>query len=183
MLAHGVYLGDGERMRLAETGASVSHCPMSNCMLRSGMCNVRRLLDDGVTVSLGKDVSGGASPSMLSSVREALKVSNLVSLQAERPGGGVYEPLSTSEAFWLATHAGAHSLDIDGLTGDFSVGANLDAIVIDPMAAGSPFEVYDDEGAQAAFDKWLMLGDDRNTVEVYVQGKQVIGYPVCRAIG
>ena len=41
-------------------------------MLRSGMLNVRQLLDDGVRVSLGTDVSGGASPSMLEAIREAV---------------------------------------------------------------------------------------------------------------
>ena len=42
-------------------------------MLRSGMLNVRQLLDDGVRVSLGTDVSGGASPSMLEAIREAVR--------------------------------------------------------------------------------------------------------------
>merc|ERR1719183_3352600 len=104
------------------------------------MLNVRRLLDDNVHVSLGTDVSGGASPSMLSAIREALKISNLVCV-AE---GAEYSPLSYSEAFWLATVGGARSLNVPG--GD---------------------------GATEAFQKWLQLGDDRNTAEVYVQGRQV----------
>jgi len=173
VLAHGVYLGESERALLKSRGASVSHCPLSNMMLRSGMLNVRRLLDEGVTVSLGTDVSGGASPSMLQSIREALKVSNLVSLAEGRPGGGMWEPLSFTEAFHLATAAGARSLGVDGLTGDFSTGSLFDAVVVDPEAPASPFELYEGDGALASFEKWMQLGDDRNTAEVYVQGSRV----------
>lgn len=181
VLAHGVYLTDADRTRLAESGTSISHCPMSNSMLRSGCCNVRQLLDAGVTVSLGTDVCGGASPSMLSAIREAIKVSNLVSLDQQRPDGGTWAPLSMNEAFWLATRSGATSLDIEGVTGDFSVGAWLDALVVDPEVEDAPFDLYDGERAQAAFDKWLMLGDERNNVEVYVQGKRVLPNPIaCR---
>ena len=75
---------------------------------------------------LGTDVCGGASPSMLSAIREALKVSNLVSLGDRRPQTGhAWEPLATCEAFHLATAAGARSLRVDDLTGDFSVGGAL----------------------------------------------------------
>lgn len=38
------------------------------------MLNVRRLLAEDVQVALGTDVSGGAAPSMLSAIRETLKV-------------------------------------------------------------------------------------------------------------
>ena len=60
-----VYLEEAERRLLQEAQSTVAHCPMSNSMIRSGMLNVRRLLSEGVRVSLGTDVSGGASPSML----------------------------------------------------------------------------------------------------------------------
>ena len=103
ILAHGVYLGEQERAVLRSRGSSISHCPLSNCMLRSGMLNVRRLIDEGVTVTLGTDVSGGASPSMLVAIREALNVSNLVSLYDKRAHPVPWPPLSYTEVFHLAT--------------------------------------------------------------------------------
>ena len=181
ILAHGVYLEPAERQLLKARGATVSHCPMSNSMLRSGMLNVRRLVDEGVHVALGTDVSGGASPSMLSAIREALKISNMVSVYEKgdededagpRPGP-VYAPLSYPEAFWLATVGGAMALGVDGLSGDFRDGAFFDALIVDPDAAGSPIDLYEGEAELEAFQKWLMLGDDRNTAAVYVQGKRV----------
>ena len=49
----------------------------------------------------------------------------------------------------------------------------LDAIVIDPCASSSPVDLYAGDGPEVAFEKWLMLGDDRNTAAVYVHGRRV----------
>jgi guanine deaminase len=145
---------------------------MSNSMLRSGMLNVRRLITEGVHVSLGTDVSGGASPSMLSAIREALKISNMVSVVE----GSEYAPLTYAEAFWLATAGGARALGVEGLTGNFGVGSVFDALVIQPDADG-PIDLYEGEGSREAFQKWLQLGDDRNTAAVYVEGRKVWSPP------
>jgi guanine deaminase len=53
VLAHGVYLHDEEVELLAARGSSVSHCPNSNTSLKSGLCDVRRLLNAGIKVGLG----------------------------------------------------------------------------------------------------------------------------------
>jgi len=77
-------------------------------------------------------------------------------------------------------------------------GSLFDAVVVDPEAPASPFELYEGDGALASFEKcgrlpgrperggarralpprpsrcrWMQLGDDRNTAEVYVQGSRV----------
>ena len=66
------------------------------------------------------------------------------------------------------------ALGIDALRGELAAGALLDALVIDPDAPGSPVDLFEQEGPATAFEKWLMLGDDRNTHEVYVHGKRVL---------
>jgi Cytosine deaminase and related metal-dependent hydrolases len=53
VLAHGVYLSDEELQVLVARGSSVSHCPNSNTSLKSGLCDVRRLLNSGIKVGLG----------------------------------------------------------------------------------------------------------------------------------
>lgn len=60
ILAHCVWLTDEEVFLLRERGAGVSHCPNSNMSVRSGRCNVRRLLSQGLKVGLG---SGTSNPS------------------------------------------------------------------------------------------------------------------------
>ncbi|KAI4166458.1 MAG: hypothetical protein LQ348_007807, partial [Seirophora lacunosa] len=77
VLAHAIHLRDDEVRLIREKGAAVSHCPVSNTSLGSGICPVRDLLDAGVTVGLGTDVSGGGSCSVLTAAREAAGVSRL----------------------------------------------------------------------------------------------------------
>ena len=79
-----------------------------------------------------------------------------------------------SEAFWLATVGGATALHVNGLTGDLSVGSTFDAVVVDPEGAGTAFDLYDGDGPLESFQKWLQLGDDRNTSAVYVDGRKVL---------
>lgn len=52
-MAHGVYLQDDEMRLLAQRQTSVSHCPDSNTCLKSGMCDVKKLIEKGIKVGLG----------------------------------------------------------------------------------------------------------------------------------
>ena len=78
VLAHAVHLSAGERRLVKERGSAISHCPVSNTSLSSGLCPVRELLDEGIPVGLGTDVSGGYSSSILVAAREAGLVSRIV---------------------------------------------------------------------------------------------------------
>lgn len=53
ILAHGIHLSDKELEVLHQYQTSISHCPNSNCSIRSGMCDVRRLMEKGLRVGLG----------------------------------------------------------------------------------------------------------------------------------
>ncbi|MCJ1463072.1 hypothetical protein MMC07_001677 [Pseudocyphellaria aurata] len=79
VLGHGVHLSPAERALIKQKGAKISHCPVSNSCISSGLCPVRQLLDEGIEVGLGTDVSGGYSPSVLAAAREAAIVSRLLS--------------------------------------------------------------------------------------------------------
>lgn len=52
-MAHGIHLKDDELDLLRKRGTSIAHCPASNTMLRSGLCDVRRLMQRGIKVGLG----------------------------------------------------------------------------------------------------------------------------------
>lgn len=79
VLAHAVHLSPAERALIKDKGSKISHCPVSNSCISSGLCPVRQLLDEGIEVGLGTDVSGGYSPSVLVAAREAGIVSRLLS--------------------------------------------------------------------------------------------------------
>jgi 5-methylthioadenosine/S-adenosylhomocysteine deaminase len=80
-LAHGVHVDGHEIDLLAETGATVVHCPASNMKLASGMAPVQTMLDAGVTVGLGTD--GAASNNDLDMFGEMRDAAMLGKLAAE----------------------------------------------------------------------------------------------------
>lgn len=52
-MAHGIHLKDLELKLLANRGTSISHCPDSNTCLKSGLCDVKKLIQHGIKVGLG----------------------------------------------------------------------------------------------------------------------------------
>lgn len=57
-MAHCIWLTDDEIYTLRERGVGISHCPNSNVSIRSGLCDIRRLLNSGLKVGLGTGMSG-----------------------------------------------------------------------------------------------------------------------------
>ncbi|XP_069674540.1 guanine deaminase-like isoform X1 [Periplaneta americana] len=170
VLAHGVYLNDDELKILAARGTSISHCPNSNTSLQSGLCDVRKLLNAGVKVGLGTDISGGYSPSVLNAIRAALQTS--IHVFFKKGGDNTYVPLTYHEAFYLATLGGAKALAIDDKTGNFKVGKDFDAIIVNMNNPG-PIDILDKNDINELVQKFLYNGDDRNISKVYVAGRQV----------
>lgn len=107
ILAHGVHLSEAEVRVVAARGAGVSHCPCSNGAITSGAARVRWLMDAGVSVGLGTDVSGGWSPSVLEAARQASLVSRYVAMGVEEGAERERVKLSVEEVLWLATRGGA----------------------------------------------------------------------------
>lgn len=50
------------------------------------------------------------------------------------------------------------------------LGKAFDAIIVDPSAAGSPFDALPTESMDDVISKFVYLGDDRNIVAVFVNG-------------
>ncbi|POM78032.1 Guanine deaminase [Phytophthora palmivora] len=149
-MAHCIWCSKDERELLCEKQTAVIHCPNSNFSLSSGVLNVRRLLQEGIKVGLGTDVSGGYSPSMLDAIRQAVIASKLVSI-----GNG-----------------SAEALGLGDKVGNFAIGKDFDALVIDPYVPNSPIDEAHDPVETAdvlhTFQKFLFLGDDRNIVSIFV---------------
>jgi guanine deaminase len=177
ILAHGVHLTEREVGLIAERGAKVSHCPCSNSAITSGAARVRWLLEKGVDVGLGTDVSGGYSPSVLDAARQAALVSRHVAM-----GGDEGAKLSVEEVLHLATRGGARCVGLDGVVGGFEVGMQWDAQLValgavgedgaGPAADGN-VDVFGWESWEEMVAKWLFNGDDRNTTKVWVKGRLV----------
>ena len=71
--AHCIHLDDGDRRRMAESGAAASFCPSSNLFLGSGLFDLAAAERTGFKLGIGTDVGGGTSFSMLRTLDEARK--------------------------------------------------------------------------------------------------------------
>ncbi|KAI9721037.1 MAG: hypothetical protein M1812_002517 [Candelaria pacifica] len=176
VLAHAVHLSPEERKLIRDRGSKVAHCPASNSALTSGFARVRVLLDSGINVGLGTDVSGGWSASVLEAARQAALVSRHVALTE-----GDEAKLSVEECLYLATRGGAKVLGLEQKVGGFEVGMEWDAQMIglqgglgDVDSTGEgPVDVFGWESWEEKIAKWVWGGDDRNTLAVWVKGRLV----------
>ncbi|TGZ82138.1 guanine deaminase [Ascodesmis nigricans] len=176
VLAHVVHVSDEEVKLLAERKSGVAHCPVSNNALGSGCCGVKRLMRAGVKVGLGTDVSGGYSCSVLENVRQATLVSSLVALQDGSKGEE--EKLTFIEALWLATRGGAEVMGLEDKVGGFEVGKEFDAQLVglgtvEGKVKDSAVDVFGWEDWEEKTAKWVYRGDERNTLKVWVAGREV----------
>ena len=65
------------------------------------------------------------------------------------------------------------ALSMSDEIGNFVVGKAFDALHIDIAATGSPMHLFPGETLDDMFQKFVMLGDDRNIVQVFVDGRKV----------
>ncbi len=86
ILAHGVWLDDDELRVLAKHKVLVAHNPTTNMLLRSGIARARRMLQLGVKLGLGLDIS--PTQSVVDEVLSAITSSRLIG-----------EPLTAKDLF------------------------------------------------------------------------------------
>lgn len=181
ILAHAVHLSGRERALVRERRAKVAHCPASNSALGSGYCAVRTLLEEGIEVGLGTDVSGGFSLSLLEAVRQAYLVSRTVAYH--KSGDGRFD-IGIAEGLHLATVGGAQVVGMQGRMGDFEEGMLWDVQEIElesvdgegegqAGAGAGAVDVFGWETWEEKVAKWVWNGDDRNVQRVWVGGKLV----------
>jgi guanine deaminase len=175
IMAHGCWLVPEEHTMLKKRGVSIAHCPNSNFTLVSGMMDSRGMLESGIKFGLGTDVAGGFSPSMLDAFRCALHTSSARE-HLPKLGGETPKPvLSWRESLYLMTQGGADALSIGDRVGTFEVGKEFDAISVDHTVKNSPYDLFDMDTTTSKLEKFLFIGDDRNIMDVYVQGKRIGG--------
>ncbi|XP_013912863.1 PREDICTED: guanine deaminase [Thamnophis sirtalis] len=172
IMAHGCYLSDEELDIFKRRGAAIVHCPNSNISLKSGLLNARKILNYNVKLGLGTDVAGGYSASMLDAIRNAIVISKVLHHISEADE----KVLTLKEAFRLATLAGSQALGLDHIIGNFEVGKEFDALLINAKASDSPFDLFASDHIEDIIEKFLYAGDDRNIEGVYVAGKLVVPF-------
>jgi guanine deaminase len=165
VFGHGVHLTDGEMQVVHRTGSAIAHCPTSNFFLGSGAFNIARAKhpERPVRVGLGTDVGAGTSFSILATLHEAYKASQIHG-----------HALSAGHAYYLATRGTAHAMYLDDRIGSIAPGMEADLVVLDMKS--TPLIDYRMQFAkdfnEALFIQ-MMLGDDRAVQATYVAGQLV----------
>ncbi|HTJ94066.1 MAG TPA: guanine deaminase [Pararobbsia sp.] len=160
---HCIHFDDCDRCRMAEARAVAAHCPTSNLFLGSGLFNFDAAGKTQMPVTLGTDVGGGTSFSMLQTMNEAHKVARM---------GGHH--LSALRMFYLATVGAARALDLDHQIGTLAAGTEADFIVLDPSA--TPLlarRTIRAAGLEELLFAFALLGDDRAIAATYANGRRV----------
>ncbi|KAL2065317.1 hypothetical protein VTL71DRAFT_2986 [Oculimacula yallundae] len=174
ILAHCTIMSEYEMERLKSLECGIAHCPISNMTVGGGFmaAPIREFLRRGIKVGLGTDSGGGFASGMLDNMRQAMIASNA----REVMSAGKDNALSMEEVFYLATLGGAKVMCLEEEIGNFEVGKQFDACWIN-MRSSSIATMYE-EGDEVgkSFEKFVMTGDDRNIMSVYVRGKRVAGY-------
>jgi len=102
-LAHGIHFNESEQIRLGQSGTSITHCPSSNMILGSGICQTLDLMHHGVNVGIGVDGSASNDHSNL-----ILEARQAFLLQRLRYGS---KRISVDHALDWATSQGASALN------------------------------------------------------------------------
>jgi guanine deaminase len=162
VLAHGIWLDDSDRALLAQTGAQVSHCPSSNLFLGSGLFDWKRVEAAGGRVSIGSDVGGGTSLSMLRTLADAYKVQAMAGTR-----------LTAWKALHAATRGAAEHLGLAHEIGSFDAGCAADIAIWD--WAHGPVAKHRHALARDLHEQvfaWMTLGDERGLVATRVAGRE-----------
>lgn len=123
VLAHCIHVNEKEIGILSDKKVRVAHCPSANLKLGSGIADIPRYLDEGISVSLGSD--GPPCNNNLSPFME-MRLAGLI----QKPR---YNPtvMDTKTIFRMATIDGAKALHIDNEVGSIETGKRADLVLLD----------------------------------------------------
>ncbi|AOM82838.1 amidohydrolase [Salisediminibacterium beveridgei] len=124
LLAHAVHLNEAELDFLKETNTAVSHNPMSNLKLGSGIADIPSMQQKGIRIAIGTDsTASNNSLDLFEEMRFAAMIHK-----------GMYQDPTVTKAeeiLRMGTSEGANILGYQK-TGDIREGFDADLILIDP---------------------------------------------------
>ena len=127
---HAIWLTGRDIELLGARGCSITHNPLSNMKLGSGVCPVRALQAAGVNVALGTD---GTATSDTGDIIEAIRAGSLLhKIGSHDPDDWV----SAAEVFRMVTRGGARSTGLQDRIGSLEAGKKADVILLDRDAWG-----------------------------------------------
>ena len=165
LMAHCVHSDERERRAIKDAGVVVVHCADSNVNICSGICPVRQMVREGLWVTLGSDIAGGAQLPMYKVITMSIRASKIKRIETDWSE----DFLTVPEAYYLATSSGHRYFgDGDG----FAPGNRLHAIVVDDgdfTEASHPLTVRE------RFERAIYMLHRHNITAVWSDGRCVVG--------
>ena len=169
IVAHAVWVTDGDIAILKRNNTGVAHCPSSNMKLASGAAPVVKMLDHGLNVGLGTDGPAGSNNDfdLFEEMDLAAKLQKLTTMDPRA--------LPARTVVAMATIMGAKALGMDKEIGSLEVGKRADMITV---RLGRPHAVpmYD------AYSQLAYALKASDVEDVVVNGKIVVGDGKCLTI-
>lgn len=123
VLAHGIYVSDSDIEILKKIKGGISHNPISNCKLSSGICDVVKLRKNGISIGLGTD--GIGSTTTMDMFEEMKTAAYLQKVNTMEPSS-----ISAYDILKMATIEGAKVLGMEKEIGTLEPGKKADMIFI-----------------------------------------------------
>lgn len=137
LLVHAIHIDPQDAALIAEHGATVAHCPVSNARLAQGMSPIALLANAGIAIGLGSD--SVASNNRMDILAEAQQAVLVAAVHPDHPLG-----LTAHDALTMATLGGARALGLESDIGSLEVGKAADIAAFDAQS-GRYGPVFDPE--------------------------------------
>jgi len=159
LVAHAVWVTEDEIELFAEKNVSVSHNPLSNLKLASGIAPVSAMIERGVNVGLGTDsVASNNTFDLFQEMRTAALLQKGMTQNAEI--------IPAETALRLATINGAKALGLIDV-GTIEIGKRADFITIDPTKPHL-------QPVQNMTSHLVYAASGSDVADVFVEGKQLV---------
>lgn len=161
IMVHCVELTDYDIEKIKEYGATISHNPVSNMYLSSGVAPIPRLNKEGITVGLGLD---GAASNNSNDMIELLKMTALLQKVHHR------NPtiMTADKVIEMATIEGAKSLGIDNIVGSLEIGKKADLFIFNPNLDFKALPMHN------PVSTLVYSSGNKNVETVFIDGKIVL---------
>ena len=165
VMAHCVHSDKREREALLRHNVAVAHCAGSNINICSGVAPIRTMLREGVWVTLGSDIAGGAILAMNRVITMSIRASKILYMQT----GGEDAFLTVDEGYYLGSTAGHRYFGADG---GFAKGEKLHAIVVDDSVLAEPVRELT---LRERFERSIYLMDKNAIQAIWSDGRRIVG--------
>lgn len=162
VLAHAIHTNDIEVDLLKTSGTRVAHCPSSNLKLGSGIAQIPRYIDEGISVSIGAD--GAPCNNNLNMFTE-MRLASLIQKPIHNP-----TVMDAKQMVRLVTIEGAKALHLSHEIGSIEVGKKADIQLLNLEKANHSMI----DGDENLYSSIAYAADKSDVQSVMVEGKWVV---------